>query len=324
MRLIVARSLPVRLLMALFVACGLAGAAQATCTISSPTPTFAPGSTYDVKSGSVAAISSPAGLACTGSVLNVLGTSYANATMTSANNFVLVGSNGGSIPFKVSADQGATKTFTQGGTINYMSTTLLSLLNILSPNSLSPQIYLALTASPNIPAGTYTDTLTVQWSYSVCNGVNLLGIACVSYESGTGTSTIKVTLVVSADCRISAPDIVFNSAPLASQFPTVSQAVLVDCSTGSSYKVAFTSGGNGSARPWRTMSDGAGHTLQYNIYLPDGTTIWDQSNPQTSTTKGTGSTTPSQMQAYVAKVNAAQTTPPAGSYSDTVNVVITF
>jgi spore coat protein U-like protein len=30
------------------------------------------------------------------------------------------------------------------------------------------------------------------------------------------------------------------------------------------------------------------------------------------------------VQSYVAKINTAQTTPPAGSYSDTVSVIITF
>jgi spore coat protein U-like protein len=39
---------------------------------------------------------------------------------------------------------------------------------------------------------------------------------------------------------------------------------------------------------------------------------------------GSGSTTPSQVQSYVAKVNPGQATPPAGTYTDTVNVIISF
>ena len=316
-----------RLILALLIALGLAGAANATCTTSAQSLTFASGSTYDVKSSSVAGISGKAGLACTGSVLNILGASYARATMTSTNGFVLKSSTGGSIPFQVAADQNFTAPFTQGGTVNYMSATLLSLLNILNPNSFNPPLYGKLTGAPNIPAGTYTDTLTVQWAWQVCNGVDVLGLACVGYETGTATATITVTLIVSADCRISAPNVSFGTYPLASQFPVVSQAVLVDCSAGSAYKVSFSSGGNGSSRPWRTMSDGAGHTLQYNLYRTDGTTIWDETNPLPSTANGgvgSGSTTPNQVQSYVAKVNAAQTTPPAGSYTDTVNVIISF
>jgi len=316
-----------RLILAVLIALGLAGVAHATCTVSSQSLTFASGSTYDVKASAVASIAGKAGLACTGSVLNVLGASYARATMTSANAFVLKSSTGGSIPFQVAADQGFTVPFTQGGTVNYMSGTLLSLLNILNPNSFNPPLYAKLTGAPNIPAGTYTDTLTVQWSWQVCNGVDLAGLLCVGYETGTATATIAVTLVVSADCRISAPNVSFGTAPLASQFQAVNQAVLVDCSAGSSYKVSFSSGGNGSSRPWRTMSDGAGHVLQYNLYRTDGTTIWDETNPLPSTANGgtgSGSTTPNQVQSYVAKVNPGQATPPAGTYTDTVNVIISF
>jgi spore coat protein U-like protein len=315
------------LLLALLLALGWAGAANAGCQVSAQSLTFASGSTYDVKSSSVANVTGKAGLACSGSVLNVLGTGYARATMTSANSFVLKGSNGGTIPYQVAADQNFSYPFTQGSTIDYESSTLISLLNILNPNSFAPPLSGKITAAPNIPAGTYSDTISVQWSWKVCTGVDIAGILCVAYETGTATTTISVTLAVSADCRISAPDVSFGSAALASQFQAVNKAVLVDCSAGSSYKVSFSSGGNGSARPWRTMTDGAGHTLQYNLYRTDGTTIWDESNPLPSTVNngvGSGATTPGQMQPYVAKVNPAQTTPPAGTYTDTVNVIITF
>lgn len=314
----------IRWLLALAMGLTLAGAGEAACSVSSPAMTFASGSTYDVRSSSVAAINGPAGLACTGSVLSVLGTGFARATMTSANGFKLNGPGANSITYAVSADSNGTVGFTQGGTVNYLSLTVLTLANILSPNAFSPGLYARITSSPNLPAGTYSDTLTIQWSWKVCSGLDLAGIICVGYETGTGTSTIPVTIVVSADCRISAPNIVFGSAALASQFTPVGQAVLVDCSMGSTYKVAFSSGGAGTARPWRAMRNGSGQSLQYNIYRSDGTTIWDESNPLTSTVAGTGATTPAQIHNYVAKVNPDQTTPPAGSYSDMVSVVISF
>lgn len=313
-----------RALIALVALCAGAGAAQAGCTVSSPTMRFANGSTYDVRAGSVASINGPAGLACTGSVLSVLGTGYARATMTSANGFLLKGPGGSTIPFAVAADSNGTFGFTQGGTINYFNPTLLSLANILFPNSFSPALYARVTASPNIPPGVYSDTLTVQWSWKVCTGLDVLGLVCVGYETSTGTSTIPISLTVGADCRISAPNISFGSAALVSQFTAVNQAVLIDCSLGATYKVAFSGGSAGSARPWRTMSDGAGHVLQYNIYRADGATIWDETNPLFSSVAGTGATTPAQIQNYVAKINPSQPTPPAGAYADIVSVVISF
>lgn len=121
---------------------------------------------------------------------------------------------------------------------------------------------------------------------------------------------------------ISAPDISFGNAPLASQFAAVSQAVLTDCTLGTPYDVAFDDGQNRLAGSWRRMRSGSDF-LEYNIYRPDGTTIWDLANPLPAG-PGTGETTPGRIQNYVARINPAQQTPPAGLYADTVSVVITF
>jgi spore coat protein U-like protein len=312
-----------RLAVAICMLIGLCSAANAACTSSSQSLTFTSGSSYDVRAGSIANVSGSAGLSCTGSLLSILGGGYARATITSANAFKLSAGGSDVIAYQVSADSGGTYVFTQGGTIDYMNASLVSLLGLFSNNNFSAPLYGKITATPNVAAGTYTDTLTVQWNYYICNGIQVAGI-CVFYETGTRTVTVQVTLIVGQDCRISAPNVNFGTAALVSQFSAVSQAVLVDCTKDSSYKVSFSTGNGGSARPWRTMSDGAGHSLQYNIYRTDGTTIWDDTNPLTSATLGTGGTTPNQMQNYVAKVNGSQITPPAGSYSDTVSVVITF
>ena len=310
------------LMLAILLALGGASAAQAICTTSSPSVIFTPGSSYDVQAGGIPSTSSSAGLSCSSPTLSVLGTSYARATMTSANGFLL--SNGAdTIPYLVSPFSDFSQPFNQNATFDYLNVTFLALLGVLNGNNFTPMINLKLNGAPNISAGTYTDTLTISWSWKVCNSVQA-GILCVGYETATGSSTIQVKLVVGQDCRISAPDVSFGSAPLVSQFATVSQAVLVDCTKNSAYKVSFTSGNGGSARPWRTMSDGAGHSLQYNIYQPDGTTIWDESNPTHSATPGGGSTAPSQPQAYKVKINSGQITPPAGHYQDLVSVVISF
>ncbi len=307
--------------LALLLALGAASAAQAICTTSSPSVTFTAGSSYDVQSNAIPGLSSAAGLSCSSPTLSVLGASYAHATMTSGNGFVL--SNGSdTIPYQVSPFSDGSQPFTQNGTFDYMNPAFLVLLGILNGTNLTPMIYLKLTGAPNVSAGTYSDTLTINWSWKVCNSV-LAGL-CVGYETGTSVSTIPVKLIVGQDCRISAPDVSFGSAPLVSQFPTVSQAVLVDCTKNSTYYVAFTSGSAGNARPWRTMNDGAGHLLQYNLYRTDGTTIWDETNPMQSASQGAGTTTPSQPQAYKVRINPAQITPAAGHYQDQVSVVVSF
>jgi len=300
-----------------------ASPAYAGCSTSSSQLVFATSTSYDVRTAAVAQVAGSAGLSCTGSTLSLLGGSTAKATVTSANGFKLVAGGSDTLPYLVSADSGGTQAFTQGSTIDYMSPTLLSLLGIGSASNFNAPIYAKLVGGPNVAAGVYTDTLTVSWNYSICSGVQV-GSVCVGYEANRVTTTIQVSITVSKDCRISAPSLSFGSAPLVTQFQPVTQSVLVDCTKGATYKVAFTSGRSGSARPWRTMTDGSGRSLQYNLYQSDGTTIWDESNPKPSASTGTGDTNPAQIQTYVARINSTQTTPAAGSYSDQLVVVVSF
>lgn len=312
-----------RILVAIAVLCGLAAGAQAGCTTAAGAVTFVNSSSYDVRAQAVPNTSGQAGLACTGTVLSLLGGGYAKATVTSVNNFKLVNGTD-SITYQLAADSGFTQTFsTSTPTIDFMNVSLLSLLGLNNMNNFNATFYAKLTSAPNIPDGTYTDTVHVNWNYYICNGVQV-GTLCVLYETGNKNIDVTVSLTVAKDCKINAPNVSFGSAALASQFGQVSQAVQVDCTKNAVYKVAFTSGNSGQSRPWRAMSDGNNHSLQYNIYQADGTTIWDQTNPLTSTQIGTGATTPTQMQSYIAKVNTAQTTPPAGTYTDNVSVVISF
>lgn len=299
-----------------------AGAAHAGCTTGSTTMTFTPSSSYDVQAGTIAQVSGSAGLTCTGSTLSLLGSSYAKATVTSANGFRLASGGGDTLPYQASADAAGTQAFTQGKTIDYTNSSLVALLGGNAGN-FTASLFTKLTAAPNVAAGTYSDTLTVNWDYKICSGIQIAGV-CVGYEQATVVTTVTITLVVGKDCRISAPNVSFGTAALVSQFTPVSQAVLVDCTKGSTYFVSFSNGSAGSARPWRAMKNSAGDSLQYNIYRSDGATIWDESNKLAGTAAGTGGTTPTQIQSYVAKVNPSQPTPPVGSYADTVSVIITF
>lgn len=301
-----------------------ASEARAACAITpSHGVAFAPASSYDVRAGSVPTVGTSAGFSCNGSVITVFGGNRAQATVTSANGMRLRGPGGDLVPYRLSADPGGVHAFAQGSTINYFDPALLSLLGILSAGQFGPQLYAAPAAGANIAAGTYTDTIIVQWSWFVCHGVGVGGV-CVVAETGTGVTTVGVTLTVSADCRISAPDISFGSAALASRFAPVAQAVAVDCTKGSAYAIAFTAGQAGSARPWRFMSDGRGNRLRYNLFRGGGSTIWDDLAGALPTGVGTGGASPSQLHNYVARIDPDQPTPPAGEYQDVISVVISF
>lgn len=320
-------SLIARLLVALTAALGallLAAPAQAAnCTVTATTnANLGSQTSYTVIGGTVPTVTTTAGLDCPGALLNLLSADYARATATSSNGYTLRSAAGDAISYRLSADPSGSITFTQGGSVDYMNPQLLSLLG-LGQSNLSTPLYVKLTASPNVPAGTYSDTVTINWQWSICRGVGTLG-ACVLPETGSGTTILTVTMIVTKDCRLTAPPVSFGSAPLVSKFTPVTQAVQIACTKGASYAVSFTAGAAGTARPWRTMSDGAGNVLRYNIYRADGTTVWDESNPLPVATLGTGATTPDQATAYVAKIDTTQATPPAGSYTDTISVLVTF
>lgn len=309
-------------LAALIVAMVAAAPANAACTIGSGNAAFGTGSSYAVRQNGIAATSTGAGLRCNGSVITLLGGNSARATMTSANGFQLKqGSD--SIAYTVSADPNGAYPFTQGSTIDYFSPQLLSLLTILNGSSFAPQIHARLAGGANVAAGTYTDTLTIQWAYMICYGVNLSGV-CILGESGTGTSTIQVAITVTKDCRIDAPTLSFGTAALVSQFAEVTQTLRADCTKDTAFTVSLSSGGNGSARPWRAMRDAKGNSLRYNLYRADGSTIWDESNPLASATPGTGALTPAIPFTYRARIDASQATPAAGAYTDIVNILVSF
>lgn len=308
------------LILAIVVALLMPSVAQAACTLGSGTLQFAATGSYAVQSGSVPATSGLGGLSCTGTPIVLLGGNHARATVTSARGFQLGGTSGDLIPYRLSANASGSRAFTQGGTIDFFSGDLIGLL---SGSNLQPVFHANILGNANVAAGVYRDTLTVQWSWSICRLINLVGI-CILSESGSGVAVIDVTITVSADCRISAPPLDFGSASLVRQFAEVSQSVLVDCTKGSRYNVTLTSGGGGTARPWRTMRSARGDVLRYNLYRSDGSAIWDESNPLPSAAPGNGGVVPNHPFTYRAKIDANQPTPPAGSYTDTVSVVVTF
>lgn len=301
-------------------------AAAANCTVTAATTgNLGSQTSYTVQAGTVPMVTAPAGLTCPAALLNLLSADYARATATSAKGFKLTDASGNAIAYQLSADSTGRFTFTQGSSVNYIDPQLLTLLGIGigSGGDLSAPLYAKLTGTTNLPAGVYTDTVTLNWAWSVCRGIGALGV-CVLPDNGSGTTVVTVTLVVTKDCRITAPNVSFGSAPLVAQFSAVTQSVAVACTKGATYTVSFTSGAAGNARPWRAMRDGAGNTLQYNLYRADGSTIWDESNPLAASLPGTGALSPDQTQAYVARINPTQVTPPAGSYTDTISVVVTY
>ncbi|MGE0973101.1 Csu type fimbrial protein (plasmid) [Klebsiella sp. WOUb02] len=295
----------------------------ADCSTSSSTTSFGSISSFAVAS-TAQTIESGTGFTCTGSLLSLLSTNTVNATITTSTNAsgstpqLYDSSTGTYLPYSICSDSSCSSTYSIGSIISWSSTTLIGLLGLFNSSDGTLPIYLRTSTGSNLPAGTYTDTITISWDYSICF-VGALGV-CV-YTTGTATSTIYVTLIVTNYCYIdSAPDVDFGTAALPSGFSSVSSALSVRCTLDAAYSVNLSSS-NEESDDWRQMSasvGGSSYYLQYQLARSSGT-IWSSSSDYSDTGTGT-----SQSISYTATVNSSQNTVPAGSYSDTVTVTVTY
>ncbi|MCG2574449.1 spore coat protein U domain-containing protein [Acinetobacter sp. ME22] len=263
------------------------------------------------------------GFFCTGSLASILGTNTVSGNIVSTNNQSgstprLYNSTTGSyVPYSLCKTSACTTTYQVGDTITWSSTTLLGLLGLFNSTDGSLPIYVRTTAGANVPAGTYTDTINMHWTWTLCD-VGVLG-ACL-YDTGSADSTITVTLVVSNYCYIdSAPDIDFGSAALPNAFTSINSSMQTRCTQGATYTVKLTSA-NGEVNNLRRMSANINSTSYYLLYqLYRSNVAWTQTNDYSST--GTGF---AQTINYTATIDASQANQPAGQYNDTVTVTLTY
>lgn len=199
-----------------------------------------------------------------------------------------------------------------------------TLLGLLGSKRYNIPLYFRTVAGQNVTAGPYQVLLTFSINYNVC-AVGL-GSLCTSPQSGTATTSILLNMTVTNDCSaMTTPDVNFNSAPLVQSFPTVSQAIAVTCTKGSTYTIGINNGAN-ALNNVRRMVSGSNY-MSYDIYKEATTNRWGGSGAERWT-----SATASQVSTdgllrtynYTAKVLTSQATPPAGTYTDTLIVDVAF
>jgi len=133
--------------------------------------------------------------------------------------------------------------------------------------------------------------------------------------------TFTATASVQANCNVVAQDINFGSQGVLTTNVDASAQLTVDCTPGTSYNVGL-DGGHASAAPAaRLMSLGA-QTITYGLYRDAARTlVWGQTIG-TNTASGTGSGAAQVFSVY-GRV-PPQSTPSAGTYSDTIVVTVTY
>ncbi|MDZ3831316.1 MAG: spore coat U domain-containing protein [Sphingopyxis sp.] len=322
-------------LLALAAAAALAPDPAAACTTSTTSTNLGSASSYAIAT-TVQQGSGSAGLQCD-ILLAALTTHYVGLRVD-ASSFLLTGPGGQTIPYVASLTANGTPLAVG----NFQDLSSTSLVSLFSGTSNSIPIYFRTAATPALQAGTYSGFVDLRWYYSVCS----LGVvACLAFSEspgfvrpvligsptwGSGTAVrVNVTLTVENDCVITAPSASFGSAPLVGSFNPITRTILIRCSAGASYTVGLNDGNNPDSGV-RRMRSGANY-LRYEIYKTAasgdrwGAVGGDRRSSATADSNaGIYDSVTTQGFTYRAAILPGQTTPPAGSYTDTILVDVAF
>jgi spore coat protein U-like protein len=148
-------------------------------------------------------------------------------------------------------------------------------------------------------------------------------------NAGTATGTMSVTITINAACSVTAgASIAFAAiASTVSAAQTASGTITVTCTNLSPYSVSLDNGANYSST--RRMINGSSY-IGYGLYTDNAyANAWGTSTAAGSCTGGastcalgTGSGSAQNISVY-AKIPTLSG-PPAGSYTDTVNITVTY
>ncbi|EOW1326304.1 spore coat protein U domain-containing protein [Klebsiella aerogenes] len=268
-------------------------------------------------------VKSGSGFSCSGSALSLLSTNTINARILSSDHpsgttpQMMSTTGTDVVPYNICSDTNCSEIYNIGYTKTWSITSLIGLLGLFNASDGSLPLYLKIPAGLNVPAGTYTDTISIHWDYRIC----VSGIITCNYATGQQTVTLNVKLIVTNFCYIdNAPDVAFTPASIPSSFTTLSNKLSVRCTKNATYTVNLTSA-NALAGGWRQLIasiNQVNYGLQYQFYQPSGS-AWTPTN--NLSVSGTGA---SQDVNYTVQINPNQTSKPAGVYTDTVTVTVTY
>jgi spore coat protein U-like protein len=157
-------------------------------------------------------------------------------------------------------------------------------------------------------------------------GMSLLaGALCAApmAQAATAIGTLNVTATVSSTCIVGASTLAFGSvtsAAIQAGNIDATGTITVNCTTATAYTIALDKGaGTGATAASRKMMSGA-NLLNYSIYTDAGRlTVWADT---AGTVSGTGSGAVQTLVPY-GRIIAGQTVP-AATYTDVVNVTVTY
>ncbi len=310
-----------------------AGPAMAACSVVTTAPaSFGSISSMTVRTAAQTSSTANAGLSCTSALISLLVSSdHFYATVTSAQSG-MVGPTGDVIGYTLYGNNSSSYPITRGTQFDFGgSGGIAQALGLIAgPGTKTVPLYLSSITGSNVAAGLYTETLNIAWNWNYCSGIGIGGV-CLGRDIGNAVATLTVSMIVTNDCQITAPNISFGSAPVISGFTAVTgQTINIACTKGSAYTVGLSDGQNPlSAGGRRRMISGSNY-LAYDIFKSAGTTRWGsvgaarRASSTAEVNPGNGLGTGSQVFNYNAKIYSDQTTPPAGTYLDNVVLDVGF
>ncbi|MFC3165944.1 Csu type fimbrial protein [Ciceribacter thiooxidans] len=163
--------------------------------------------------------------------------------------------------------------------------------------------------------------LSFLTAFALLAGVPLLAGPA---QAQTATDIFTVRIQITAECLInSTTTLNFGASGVLSSATTGTSEITVQCTNGTTYNVGLNEGlGIGATVASRRMTGPGSATVTYSLYSDVAhTTVWGQTIG-TDTVSGTG-TGASQVYTVYGQV-PAQSTPAAGTYSDTITVTVTY
>ncbi|WP_339677463.1 spore coat U domain-containing protein [uncultured Zhongshania sp.] len=137
-----------------------------------------------------------------------------------------------------------------------------------------------------------------------------------------------VTITIEDSCELTTPatDMGFGTVQLLNTNYTATSTVSVTCTDDAAYDLELDQGGNDDGTTRRMADAGVTNFVSYRLYSDDGhSTLWGDGATFGSVNAGTGTGIEQDITVY-GRVESGDnaTTPPAGAYSDTVTVSVTF
>ena len=152
-----------------------------------------------------------------------------------------------------------------------------------------------------------------------------VGVVAIAQPAAasTHTDTIAVSATVTENCVISASALAFGDVnTLSGQAVDGSGTIDVTCTNETPWAVSADAGqAEGASFGERKLVNGSDQ-LSYALYTDEArTNVWGEGEGATIGDTGTGS---SQEKTFYGRVAANQTSAPAGAYSDTVTVTVSY